>query len=172
MLITKKYVELNAQLHASRPGFGAAGARWADTVKELAVKFGTTDILDYGCGKGVLASSLPFAINEYDPAIPEKAGVPKPCDILVCTDVLEHIEPECLRAVLRHIYALTRKVAFLNISTRKANKSLKDGRNAHLIVNDSRWWDAVLSEFFEIDVVSLSPTEYNLLAYPKKLEKA
>ena len=168
MLITDDYTKLNAKLHRDRPGFGTGGARWAATIKELTVKYGTTNVLDYGCGKGALAAAMPFKINEYDPAVADKAAVPFPADIVVCTDVLEHIEPDCLRDVLGNLKALTGKVAFLNISTRKANKKLSDGRNAHLIVRDSRWWDAALGEFFTIETVDLSRTEYNVMVYPKK----
>jgi len=168
MLISNEYRKLNAQLHAEKPGFGAFGHRWTDQVKELSKKFCSEDILDYGCGKGTLAPTLPFPIAEYDPAVKGKDGVSIPANIVVCTDVLEHIEPENLRSVLRHISELTGTVAFLNISTRRANKSLPDGRNAHLIIRNSRWWDAALSEFFErTELVSVSATEYNILAYPK-----
>jgi 2-polyprenyl-3-methyl-5-hydroxy-6-metoxy-1,4-benzoquinol methylase len=169
MLISKEYTKLNAEMHVNRPGFGCGGARWARTITDLAIKYSTTSVLDYGCGKGVLAATMAFPISEYDPAVAEKSAQPEQAEIVVCTDVLEHIEPDCLRDVLRHIAALTGSVAFLNISTRKAHKNLADGRNAHLIVNDSRWWDRVLEEFFrKIDMVSVSPTEYNVLVYPRK----
>jgi len=167
MLISNSYVQLNKQLHRDRPGYGTGGSRWADTIKGLVDQFGGS-VLDYGCGKGALRAALPFPIGEYDPAVPGKDGVPLPANIVVCTDVLEHIEPENLRSVLRHIAELTGTVAFLNISTRRANKYLNDGRNAHLIVNDSRWWRASLSEFFDsIELVNVSPQEYNVLVYVK-----
>jgi len=171
-LITDGYRKLNTQLHADKPGFGAAGDRWADETLALCELHDTLDVLDYGCGKGKLAQALHFDIHGYDPAVSAMSQVPKPADIVMCTDVLEHIEPECLQDVLRDIHRVTKKVAFLNISTRRANKSLRDGRNAHLIVNNSNWWDATLAPLFEIDVVSVTATEYNILVTPKKLEKA
>jgi len=166
-LISKKYRNLNTKLHASRPGFGAFGHRWTDDVKHLAAEYDTFDILDYGCGKATLASSLDFPIHCYDPAVHEYSGDPKPCAIVICTDVLEHVEPENLRDVLQHIHSLTKSVAFLNISTRLANKRLADGRNAHLIVKPSTWWYATLTEFFDVEAIDLSPTEYNVLVFPK-----
>jgi hypothetical protein len=66
--------------------------------------------------------------------------LPKPSDILVCTDVLEHIEPTLLDNVLDHIERLTREVALLVISCRPANAVLPDGRNAHLIIETPDWW--------------------------------
>jgi 2-polyprenyl-3-methyl-5-hydroxy-6-metoxy-1,4-benzoquinol methylase len=72
--------------------------------------------------------------------VPGRDVLPKPSDVVVCTDVLEHIEPEKLDAVLDHILRLTGYFAHLVISTRPANAVLPDGRNAHLIVETPDWW--------------------------------
>lgn len=58
MLITDQYRELNAQLHNTNPSYGVSSSRWAPLVAGLAENFGTRDILDYGCGKGLLKSTL------------------------------------------------------------------------------------------------------------------
>jgi hypothetical protein len=110
---------------------------------------GLTDVLDYGCGKGNLGIG-----RKYDPAIPEYAKDPDPADLVVCTDVLEHIEPECLEDVLKHIQSKCRKKAFFVISTRPAKKILPDGRNAHLIIQPSGWWVSTLSRYFSIESTS------------------
>jgi len=164
MLITDKYIKLNEQLHADRPGYGAGGGRWTNYVTQLCETNMTDDVLDYGCGKGVLAATIGWEINQYDPAT--RPGTPVPADVVACTDVLEHIEPENLDDVLSHIASLTKKVAFLNISTRKANKKLKDGRNAHLIVKPAEWWAKQLSKYFRVEVISSKNHEFNVLAYP------
>jgi 2-polyprenyl-3-methyl-5-hydroxy-6-metoxy-1,4-benzoquinol methylase len=67
-------------------------------------------------------------------------AAPEPHDIVACTDVLEHIEPDCLDDVLKDIRRCTKKVAFLLIATRPAIKVLADGRNAHLIQQPYTWW--------------------------------
>lgn len=136
MLITEQYRQLNARLHEDRPDYGSYGHRWARQIRDVA---GDGTILDYGCGKATLSRELPNVVN-YDPAIPEHAAEPVPADVVVCTDVLEHVEPECLDAVLDHIKALARRTVFLVVSTRPARKTLADGRNAHLIVQHSEWW--------------------------------
>ena len=64
----------------------------------------------------------------------------KRCDMVVCTDVLEHVEPAKLDAVLDHIWRLTGRVAYFVIDTRPANAILPDGRNAHLSLHDHWWW--------------------------------
>jgi S-adenosylmethionine:diacylglycerol 3-amino-3-carboxypropyl transferase len=66
---------------------------------------------------------------------------PEPHDIVVCTDVLEHIEPDCLDDVLADIRRCTKKAALLVVATRPAMKTLSDGRNAHLIQEDFKWWE-------------------------------
>lgn len=139
-LITEEYSRLNADLHNSNLKYGTSGGKWAGPVKELAVALGTRDILDYGCGKGTLSQNIPFKIKQYDPAIPLKATHPRPADIVVCTDVMEHIEPDLLDNVLDHIQDLTKKAAFFVVATRPAVKTLADGRNAHLTVEPIDWW--------------------------------
>lgn len=104
-----------------------------------------SSILDYGCGAGTLGTALkaqawPFDFREYDPAVPGKDAMPRPADLVVCTDVLEHIERDRLDTVLGHIRALSMQGTFLVISTVPAHKSLPDGRNAHLIVESPDWW--------------------------------
>ncbi len=66
--------------------------------------------------------------------------MPKPCDLIVCSDVLEHVEPDKIDAVLSHIFQISGMGAYVVIATRPANAILPDGRNAHLIVKPSAWW--------------------------------
>lgn len=135
--------EYKAQLmkkHASMR-WGKDGHSWASEVTAWAKALGADSILDYGCGRGTLAEALkPRRIWEYDPGIPGKDAPPKPVDMVVSTDVLEHIEPDRLDAVLQHMFDLAGKGAFMNIATRPARELLPDGRNAHLIVEPGEWW--------------------------------
>lgn len=147
MLITETYRALNHQLHDARPDYGTTAPKYADQVTEIAVAMGAQNILDYGCGKGLLAqalSSMEQAPNicfyEYDPAIPGKDVSPDPAELVCCIDVLEHIEPDCLTEVLEDLRRLTTRAAFLTVATRPAKKWLADGRNAHLIVKSVDWW--------------------------------
>ena len=147
-LISEEYREQNALLHAEKPGYGAGGAKWAPLVRQLASQ--TDTVLDYGCGKGELAKALwPRPIHEYDPAI-EGKNVAQSCDIVVCTDVLEHIEPESMQAVMEHLVALTKRHFFFSIATCKAKKDLPDGRNAHLSVWPASWWKNYLTKYFNL----------------------
>ena len=64
----------------------------------------------------------------------------------MCSDVLEHIEPELLENVLDDLCGLSQKAVYLCVATRPAKKILSDGRNAHLIVEDESWWLPKLME--------------------------
>jgi hypothetical protein len=140
VLISDSYRELNALLHRDNPAYGVSGHKYAPLIRELVKAYGTKDVLDYGAGKRTLELSLGFPIHNYDPCIPGLDATPQPHDIVACTDVLEHIEPECLDAVLRDIRRCMKTVGFLLVSTRPANKCLPDGRNAHLIQQPYEWW--------------------------------
>lgn len=144
MLITDDYREQNAQLHRETK-WGESGQHSADIVLAAFEILGIKDMLDYGCGRGTLKSTLkkiglPNKIYEYDPAIPGKDTMPQPADFVTCTDVLEHVEPECIEAVLDHLYELTNRYAFFIISCKEASRKLPDGRNAHILVRPPDWW--------------------------------
>jgi len=147
MLISKEYKEQMLQMHRDKAHFGKGGNRWAGLVWQLCMDLDTTSVLDYGCGKGELRLHLPWDVKCYDPGIPKHSASPDKADIVICTDVLEHIEPDLLQDVLRHIASLTHKVAILNINHQPAAKTLPDGRNAHLIQRPLDWWRVRLIAF-------------------------
>lgn len=152
-LISPQYRALQQALHAQPRGYGGRGDKWASTVGQVALDYEAHSILDYGCGEGTLAAALRalqfghiHRIEEYDPGIPGKDMRPDFADLVVCTDVLEHIEPDKLPAVLTHLRMLARKAVFAVISTKESNKVLADGRNAHLIIQHGSWWKQQLRD--------------------------
>lgn len=169
VLITEEYKELNKRLHNERADYGTGGTRHAQTILKLCESLKTTSVLDYGCGKGTLANNIPFPIWEYDPCVPGKDEQPRAADIVVCTDVLEHVEPSRLGDVLGNLAALTKKVGYLVIATRPAKKNLPDGRNAHLIQKPVSWWRETLARYFEIgQVFDTNPGEAQFVVGPRK----
>ena len=139
MLITEEYRAQNAKMHEDEH-YGVSAKLWAGRVKNLCEAFQTHDVLDYGCGKRRLQEKLGWDIANYDPAIPGLDASPEPHDIVACIDVLEHIEPECLDDVLDDLQRVTKRAGFFLIANRPALKTLPDGRNAHLIQEDLRFW--------------------------------
>jgi len=166
-LISAEYRNLNERLHHDNLTYGVGGSKHAPVVLKLAESLKTTSILDYGCGKGYLAKNLPFPIWEYDPAVPGKEADPRPADIIVCTDVLEHIEPEKLFFVLDDIRRCLRKVGYFVIHTGAAQKTLADGRNTHLIQKDKQWWKGKLKKFFQIGRMWQVGVELFVVVAPK-----
>lgn len=149
--MTPSYRELQRELHTRPDGYGDKGDKWAPAVAALVRRFGATSVLDYGCGRGALVRDLrsivagDIRLSEYDPAISGKDAAPDMADLVCVTDVLEHIEPLCLPAVLGHLRILARTAVFAVISTRSAERVLRDGRNAHLIIRPDAWWEAALT---------------------------
>jgi len=146
VLISEEYKALNIELHNKKNLFGNKGYKRADQVYEELIKpYEVRSLLDYGSGKGSLVSTLlgkykVLGVN-YDPCVDKFSVRPiGQFDGVVCSGVLEHIEPECLDEVLKDIYFFGHYVFYLSIALVKSNKSLPDGRNAHLIIENSDFW--------------------------------
>lgn len=145
-LASEDYRKQLHQKHASAL-WGKHGHSHAPEVQSFLKQLGGRSVLDYGCGRATLAKALPdVKVFEYDPGVIGKDQLPKPADLVVCTDVLEHVEPGMLDRVLRHIFLLARRGAYLVIATSPARESLPDGRNAHLIIEPPNWWMAKLQQ--------------------------
>ena len=165
MLISDAYRQLNRHLH-DQGSYGRKGDKWAERVKGLIEERQPATVLDYGCGQGALGRALDRPIAEYDPAISGKDMMPEPADLVVCTDVLEHIEPECLDAVLDDLQRVTKACLFAVVSTRPAKKFLSDGRNAHLIVEPWEYWQEKLSRRFRISETKIYHKEVEVVLLP------
>lgn len=151
-MISAAYKQQNAQLHEQNEAYGTSGMKYAGFVRDLANSMKVDTFLDYGCGKQTLANALPeFRVHGYDPCIEGLDKAPEPHELVVCTDVLEHIEPEHLDAVLNNLARLTKRTLFLQVATQPAVKLLPDGRNAHLIVEHRNWWLERLLPRFHVD---------------------
>jgi hypothetical protein len=163
--ITPEYLEQNRRLHEVG-NYGLSGQKYAPFVLAVSGMVASRDILDYGCGQRTLERTLGFEIRNYDPCIPGLDAPPQPADVVVCTDVLEHVEPDCLEDVLDDLQRLTRKVALLVIANRPAKKVLPDGRNAHLIQQPSSWWRPRLERRFRIAELTEMDGEFGVVVVP------
>lgn len=164
MLISEEYRALNRQLHEVNAGYGTSGHVYAKLVEGLARAWSCRTILDYGAGKGTLKQSLPHLnIAEYDPAVPGKDAAPEPADLVVCNDVLEHIERDCIQHVLKDIWYHTRKIGFLVVDLFPAVKFLPDGRNAHILLETEDRWKRWIGSYFEI--ITCQPEDIRKLLF-------
>lgn len=161
MLISDQYAKENQRQHEMDNGYGVRGYKHLPDVLHLAEREGCLTVLDYGCGAGTLAAKAkkisPLKFFNYDPGRAEFSAKPEPVDLVVCTDVLEHIEPVCLADVIQDLVRLADKAIYLQIATRPAGRILSDGRNAHLIVRDPYFWFDTLRLWFDITDFKVTP---------------
>lgn len=153
MLISDAYRAEQAALHATG-NFGLAALDFGSIVADILRQTQASSLLDYGCGSRrslLQALTLPpdVVYEGYDPAVPEFASSPLPAELVVCIDVLEHVEPDCLPDVLAHLGELCDPFGFFSIHCGAAGKVLSDGRNAHLTQQLPEWWIDRLAPWFE-----------------------
>lgn len=147
-------------IHQKDPKYGRSSEKLIPTIdlliKDLksrgAIHNLQPTILDFGCGKSHAAEIVGTLNNmrpiRYDPAIPEleKIYVSK-ADIVINTDVLEHLDLAEVNLVLQDIRSMTEN-AFFNIATTSASKHLSTGENAHVTVHSPGWWKRKIEEFY------------------------
>lgn len=173
MLISEDYRKQQEKLHEN-PNYGVASVSYAPLVTNLINQLKIDEMLDYGAGKGRLAQTIKpdrkLVIELYDPAQPEWSDTPSPRQFVTCIDVLEHIEPDLIDNVLDDLQRVTKEYGFFTIHTGPAVKTLTDGRNAHLIQEDFRWWLPKLWSRFDIHMMSHTPGGFYVLTKAKKVE--
>ena len=97
-------------------------------------------ILDYGCGKAK-HHPLEWNATKYDPAVPEYQNKPTDkFDLVISTDVLEHIPIDNLKDTIDEIFSYSNKWVFVSVCCRKANAILPNGYNAHATIESAKWW--------------------------------
>ena len=152
-MISDDYLAEQTRLHDS-PKYGVASLVFAPLVAQLIRDNRIATLHDYGAGKRRLSEELKrlgvaVSYSASDPVFPEY-GAAQSADLVCCIDVLEHIEPDHLNAVLNDLQRITTKAGFYTIHTDPALKTLSDGRNAHLIQKPSSWWLPRLCKRFEV----------------------
>lgn len=173
-LISEEYRRMQQQLHEN-PDYGIASVEYAPLVAEILEATGSTELLDYGAGKGRLGLSLrehvqrPLTVHHYEPAMPQWSARPAPCGFVACIDVLEHIEPHLLDNVLDDLKRVTIGVGVFTVHTAAALKVLPDGRNAHLIQQPPGWWLPKFTERFELVTFNRMPMGFWVGVEPKSV---
>lgn len=105
-------------------------------------------VLDFGAGQGSLgeyvlnnAVDINVKWTNYDPGIDKWNTLPEgPFDLVVSSDVLEHVEPDYIDATIDQLCELADKAQFHHIACDPCSSRLPDGRNAHLITEKLDWW--------------------------------
>jgi hypothetical protein len=160
MLITEDYRAQQTKLHED-PAYGRASVAHAPLVAKAINAFNVGEVLDYGAGKLALLKTIStkllvdhkFRYIPYEPADLRYSDKPEPAQMVVCLDVLEHIEPELIDNVLDDLKRLVLEVGLFTIHCTQAKKVLPDGRNAHLIQEGMAWWLPKIMERFDVQTV-------------------
>lgn len=176
-LISDDYRKQQEQMHRNSD-YGVASQFYAPIVAQAMNRFGVQEVLDYGAGKGRLGQTLmrdrlvghAFRMQHYDPAIPDWASDPEPCEMVACIDVLEHIEPHLIDNVLDDLQRLTLQVGVFSVATTAAVKTLPDGRNAHLIIEPPSWWLPRIWSRFDLHVFQKTPDGFFVIVTANELE--
>lgn len=151
-LISDEYKKLNVDFHAKEKArgkpWGVSGRKYYGPAIDFAKELGAKSILDYGCGSSTLKQSFAqkgtlkhFDFREYDPCVPGKDGKrPDKADLVVNTDVMEHIEPEFIDNVFLELYNRSLKGTLIVIATVGSKEWLTPEINAHRTVQPAEWW--------------------------------
>jgi hypothetical protein len=135
------YLEQAKQYHKDDKNWqGIALKKFIPAINQIIKDKGIESILDYGCGK---AKHHPKEWNatKYDPAIAEYQNKPTDkFDLVISTDVLEHIPIDNLKDVIDEIFTYSKKWVFVSVCCRKANAILPNGYNAHATIESAKWW--------------------------------
>ena len=162
MLISEKYRSLQKSLHQTHDSYGSIHKTHAPAIiAQLMNQHRIEELLDYGAGKLRLMKALhdgrmvdhPFKYRPYEPADARYSDSPEPAQLVVCHDVLEHIEPDCLDDVLDDIRRCTEWLFYFSIHCGPAGKVLADGRNAHLIQEPPEWWIPHLIRRWDVQLI-------------------
>jgi len=132
--------------------YGSSSMLHFDEISSVVLEQKPKSILDYGCGRSDLVAHFwndgKREIDRYDPAIPAyKTLKDKTYDMVLCNDVLEHIEMRDVDRVLQEIKTKSDSVIF-TISLKLARAVLPDGRNAHVTILKRKEWLRWIKEVF------------------------
>lgn len=140
-------------------------SREAPKIKELMKKHHIRSIINFGCGKpdtyfnkkmrvknvGVLPPMHEYLgkpyVRLYDPGVEEISQYPDmPAEMVICTDVLEHIPEPDIPWFLDELAELATKVLHVSIHLGPAMALLPNGENAHVTIRPAEWWEKKIAE--------------------------
>ncbi|MBI3317997.1 MAG: hypothetical protein HYZ90_02465 [Candidatus Omnitrophica bacterium] len=159
-ITNQKYVDLYSQLHSAKE-YGQSCHEFSLQILACILDLKPAAVLEYGCGQSALHKTIgPEGIRwvRYDPAIPSLSDLTiTRCDLVINTDVMEHIPEQDVDDVLAHIRSFSENV-FFNIATRPAKEILPNGENAHCTVwSSDQWLNRIKKHFPCAEVVFSYP---------------
>ena len=146
--------------HATDKAFsrGTALLKHIPEIAQLARENHCESILDFGCGKALFWNSPLWKpifnqsikkLTLHDPYIAKYSKNPLDGprhDMVVCTDVMEHVPEEDTDEFLKTLFKCARRLVFMNISTVPARKTFKDGTNLHINLKTEKEWIELINK--------------------------
>ncbi len=169
-----KNIESYKEIHSKNASYGTTSVGYLEEMSYLIDFLKPQSILDYGCGKGKLVDALrdkykDIEIYGYDPAIPGRDRLPdnKRIDLVINTDVLEHIPEDEIEETILQIKAISDNVIFC-LHHALADAILPDGSNAHCTVKSIFWYYDLFSKYFNNVTVldGVEPWQNTVCTFP------
>lgn len=155
------YIEQYKLLYEIKPKYGKTSIELLDIIKPVVKNI--KSILDYGCGKSSLIdeiSKLGIDTYRYDPAIDEYSIKPnKEVDLIICTDVLQHVPIYDLDNVLKDIRSLSKSL-FMKVKCTTHPTKLPNGEYANCTVYPKEWWINKIKEYYDkLEIIDWHDTD-------------
>ena len=155
--ISPEYLKTQKEMHIGlhrNMQYGSIAHILYPIIENFIVRINPKTIFDYGCGKQYLKKPIEkmgIEYTGYDPAIKKYStfDLSKKHDLVICIDVMEHVEVEYQDIVLNDISKLASAFVVFTISPTPAKKVLSDGRNAHICQAGPSYWLPKICKYFE-----------------------
>ena len=155
MLISEEHRSAETKKHIADPDYGGEAIHYADHISTMINSMKINDVLDYGAGKGELHRHLALnhetALHLYDPAIAKIAEAPDPHDLVLCINVLEHVEEDLLENVLDDLVRCAK-------------------HNIFMVINEDmpmEWWVPKVMKRFRIESLVRTDIDFFIIASKK-----
>jgi 2-polyprenyl-3-methyl-5-hydroxy-6-metoxy-1,4-benzoquinol methylase len=152
---------------------------WADWLTDMVMAYlDPSNVLDVGCAYGLVVDRLQlrgipahgfdhseFAISRASPRIRDTVWVGDaadpaawsvgPVDLVLCTEVLEHLTPDQARAFLENAYQHAERA--LVLVTTPSHPEVAEGDESHINIAPMKWWmDLIRSVGWQIHRTALN----------------
>ena len=147
------YIKQYELLYKIKKNYGKTSIKLYDVLEKIINDLNILSVLDYGCGKSKLLDLIKknkkIKIYRYDPAIKKYSKLTKnKTDLVICTDVLQHVPLYDLDRVLKEIKSKGIYILFYIKCTNHKTK-LPNGTYANCTVYDKKWWLEKLSNYYD-----------------------